>query len=401
MKWWALLSLCLVACGSAPKPIPTAVASARTFEASLVVEPKKRVDEAPARVIEPPAEHWYFEALAPNGRHALLRRLDAVGHTTLQTRVVDVDTNVVLEEVTMPQLAKFPATTIGRSPADLAKLDALFAAPPFAEDLVRAGRIASPFPFGACGRVAGSAQAIAFNAGDWLYVADAQGKVKKRLTQEAAYDPRVSADGKFVFFRRASGNVDKVLARYELFVMPTDMSQPPKALVGTAGITERFTTATDGNAVVIASHEPQIHTCVLSVAQKAPFAVKKLGCLDGGEALVESAISPKARWAALTTKTVDAERNLAWRLRVVSLGNGAVVLDVPADAGFSLRAISDAGVLVQSGIRGVIVDDAMTKKRRILEAPLDLGHRGFFRSGTELVVLRGAGVTVVDLRDAR
>ena len=249
--------------------------------------------------------------------------------------------------------------------------------------------------------MAGSPQAIAFNAGDWLYVADAQGKVKKRLTQEAAYDPRVSSDGKFVFFRRASGNVDKVLARYELFVMPTDMSQPPKALAGTAGIMERFATGADGNAVVIASHEPQIHTCVLSITQKAPFTVKKLGCLDGGEALVESAISPKARWAALTTKTVDAERNLAWRLRVVSLVNGAVVLDVPADAGFSLRAISDAGVLVQSGIRGVIVDDAVTKKRRILAAPLDLGHRGFFRSGTELVVLRGAGVTVVDLRDAR
>ena len=176
----------------------------------------------------------------------------------------------------MPQLAKFPVTTIGKSPADLAKLDALFAALSFAEDLVRVGRIASPFPFGACGRIAGSPQAIAFNAGDWLYVADAQGKVKKRLTQEAAYDPRVSSDGKFVFFRRASGNVDKVLAKYELFVMPTDMSQPPKALAGTAGIMERFVTSADGNAVVIASHEPQIHTCVLSVAQKAPFAVKKL-----------------------------------------------------------------------------------------------------------------------------
>lgn len=380
------------------------------------------VAEARAPAPSAPPEHWYFEQMSPNGRHALLRRLDAVGRTTMQTRIVDVDSGAVLEEVTTPELAKFPSSTIGRSPAEIAKLDGILAAAPFAEDLLRGAHVASAFPFGSCGRLsaAPNAAAIAFNAGDWLYVADAAGRVKKKLAQEAAYDPRFTADGKHLFFRRATGALDKVFAKYELFVMPSDLSQPPRVLPGTAGVQERFTTSADGkDAIVIASHEPQITSCVLSVGLRPPFSVKRLGCLDGREVLVESAVSPKARWAALTTQTStpgaddegegDAKSKrslagtpkLAWRLRVIALASGQVVYDVPAEPGFSLRAISDAGILVQSGVRGVVVDDVPQKKRRVLEAPVDLGHRAFFRSGTELVVLRGGGVAVVDLRDVR
>lgn len=364
-----------------------------------------------------PAEHWYFEALAANGRHALLRRLDPTGRSTLQTRIVDVDTGAVLEEVQMPELGKFPGRTIGLGGAELAKLDAMLASPRFEDDLTRGAHVAKRFPFGACGRLSGGSApsaGIAFNAGDWLYLADGAGHVRKKLAQEAAYDPRFSPDGKSLFFRRAAGSIDRVFAKYELVVMPADLSQPPRALPGTAGVRETIaTTADGGSAIVLASHEPLVKTCVLSVALKPPFALKKMGCLEGGERLVESTISPKGRFVALTTQTSpekdltpatseakgkQAPRTLAWRLRVLSLANGQVVHDVPTEAGYSLRGISDLGTLVQSGMRGVLVDDVVQKTRREVKTPIDLGHRMFFRGDDELVIQRGGSVAVVDVR---
>jgi hypothetical protein len=74
-----------------------------------------------------------------------------------------------------------------------------------------------------------------------------------------------------------------------------------------------------------------------------------------------------------------------------------VALDEAAEPGLIVRAVSDGGLLVQSGARGVVVDDLEEKTRRTLEHAPELGHRGFFRSATELVVVRGAGVAVVDL----
>ncbi len=403
-------SLALAACGGGapPRKVATPVAALRTVPA-----PEPAAEEPTAG---PPPEHWYFEHLAPNGRHALLRRLDPTGRSTLQTRIVDVDTGAVLEEVQMPELGKFPGRTIGLGGPEVAKLDAMLASPRFEEDLARGAHVAKRFPFGSCGRLsAGVGNAgIAFNAGDWLYLADAAGKVRKKLAQEAAYDPRFSPDGKFLFFRRAAGSIDRVFAKYELVVMPADLSSSPRAIPGTAGVRETIaTTADGGSAIVLASHEPIVKTCVLSVALKPPFAMKKLGCLEGSERLVESTISPKGRFVALTTQTTSEKdvtpaaeakgkrappSTLAWRLRVLSLATGQVVYDAPTEAGYSLRGISEGGTLVQSGMRGVLVDDVTGKSRRELKSPPDLGHRVFFRSDDELVVQRGGSVAVVDVR---
>ena len=393
----ALSSLGAVsACGGAP-----ASASASAARVHITAAPVPVIAEG-ATAPEPYPGHWYFERLSRDGKHALLRRLDGEARSTLQTRVVDVDNGKVLADDTFPELGKLPLATIGRRPNELAELMGRLAAPALADDLVRNAGMAAEFPFGACGRLSGASQTgtIAFNAGDWLYLADDHGHVQKRLTKEAAYDPRFTPDGKNLLFRRATGTIDRVRAKYELFVMPTDFSSAPRVLAGTAGARDRFGLDEErGVSVVVASQEPQIKTCVLSVGLKAPFAVKKLACLDGGEQLLDSTLSPSALWAAMTTQKSDrdAPSGFAWRLRVVSLLTGKVVLDEAAEPGLIVRAVSDGGLLVQSGPRGVVLDDLEEKTRRTLAHAPELGHRGFFRSATELVVVRGGGVAVVDL----
>lgn len=348
--------------------------------------------------------HWYFEWLSRDGKRALLRRLDGEARTNLQTRVVDVDSGKVLVDDTFPELGKLPTATIGRRPNEVAELMGRLAAPALGEDVVRAAALAEGFPFGSCGRLSSAAEggAIAFNAGDWLYVADGAGRVQKRVTAQAAYDPRFTPDGKFVMFRGATGKIDKVRARYELLIAPADLSRPARVLAGTAGVRDRFSVDAAGAfAVAVASQEPQVKTCVLSIGLRSPFAVKRLACLDGAEQFVDSTLSPGGRWAAITTQksATDAASRLSpeWRLRVVALVSGDVVLDQAAAPGLLVRAISDDGVLVQSGAGGVVIDDLEAKTHRTLARDVELGHRGLFRSPSELVVVRGGSVAVVDL----
>lgn len=398
-------ALVLVACGGA-RPAPASPEVPHTTAAVTTGPAAAAAASAAEEASEPNPGHWYFEWLSPDGRRALLRRLDGEARTTLQTRVVDVDSGKVIADQTFPELGKLPSATVGRRPNEVAELMGRLAAPAFAEDLVRGAGIAEEFPFGSCGRLSASTQGgvIAFNAGDWLYVSEPNGHVVKRLTSQAAYDPRFTPDGKTLLFRRATGMIDKVRAKYELFVVPADLSAQPALLPGTAGTRDRVTVDNErGVAVLVASQEPQIKTCVLSIGLRAPFAVKRLACLDGGERFVDSTLSPNGRWAAVTTQKSppkggkDDAAVLEWRLRVVSLVTGKVALDEPAEPGRMVRAVSDGGLLVQSGPRGVVLDDLEAKTRRSLSRPVELGHRGFFRGPSELVVVRGGSVAVVDL----
>ena len=349
-----------------------------------------------------PPEHWYFEHLSRDGKRALLRRLDSPSVGALLTRIVDVDSGKTLAEDSFPELGALPTATIGRRPNEMAELVGTLASPAFGNDLVRSATLAEAFPFGSCGRMSAAKDGttIAFNAGDWLYVADKNGRVQKRLSTFADYEPRFTPDGKYLLFRRATAG--GAIAKYELFVVPADLSQPARVLPGTAGARDRFAIDEDAKtAVAVAS---QGKTCVISVGLKPPFAVKRIACLDGGEPLIESILSPSGRWAAITTSSPPAGAGDAadptFRLRVVSSSTGKIALDEPATPGLIPRAISDAGLLVQSGPTGIVVNDVPGQTRRALARAgdeADLGHRGFFRSASELVVVRGATVGVVDL----
>lgn len=355
-----------------------------------------------ARAEEPPST-WHFEALSSDGKRALLRRLDPEMRSAFDVRVVDVASGRVEEEARLAEMARVPASTIGGRPAELKELEFMLASPAFGRDLVESARIASVFPFGACGRLAAGPAAISFDAGDWLYTADRDGRVRRRVVEEAAYDPRLSPDGKWLFFRRATGRTDGALARYELFVSPADLSAPPRALPGTAGVrAERFVLHPDGQtAYALTVHrETARHAeradgsaCFVSLATKPPFATKKLACLEVDGRVIESVVSPKGKWAAISTKKRGEPR---WRVRVASLATGKVVRDEADPTGYALRAISDSGLLVESDAHGALVVDVPAAKVRALPA-VDLGHRGFFRSDTELVYATSGSVATIDL----
>jgi hypothetical protein len=394
----AVVFSAVTACGghaSAPsKPSMThATAASRT----VFVRGQAAVMPSPP----PPPERWYFEWLSRDGKRALLRRIDGRALSPMQTRVIDVDSGAMIEEAPLEELGRLPSQTLGgdakQTDGITTELDAFLRTSAFSADLLEASQLASAFPFGSCSRFSAARKtgAIAFNAGDWIYVADKAGKVKKRLAKDASYDPRFTPDGKHLFFRRVSGKIDKVLAKYELFVVPSDLSAPPRALPGTAGARDRFVLdGDDKNAVAIASHEPQLGTCAISIGLRPPFLTKKLACLAGGEPVVDFVLSPHGKWAAITTQRKEDQR---WHLRVLALPTGKVVLDEPAETGFVIRAISDDGLLVQSGPRGMLIDDVQKRTRRRHEADLDLGHRGFFRNANELVYVKGASVAVLDL----
>jgi hypothetical protein len=244
--------------------------------------------------------------------------------------------------------------------------------------------------FGSCGRLAAKGSAVAFNAGDWLYLT--RGDERTRVADGAAYDPRFTPDGAHLVFRRASGKIDNVHARYELAVVPADLSKPARALGGTAGVKETLVVDAERGALIAAlSHEPQIKTCMISLSLAPPFAVKRLVCLEGREKLVEAILSPHGRWAAMTTSRGPA----SLRLRVASLDSGAILLDEPAAVGMNIRAISDGGVLAMSREKDAVFIDVPKRTRRSRTA--DLGHRAFFRGEHEIVYVHGASVAVLDL----
>jgi hypothetical protein len=156
----------------------------------------------------------------------------------------------------------------------------------------------------------------------------------------------------------------------------------------------------DGKSAVAVASQPRARTtpetCLLSLDLRA-FSARKLYCLDSGEQLAELVVSPKAKWAALSTKRRGEGRGLEWRLRVVSLPSGKVARDEPDVPGLAIRAISDSGLLVQSGALGAVIHDVPAKKWRELDHPIDLGHRGLFRNDRELVYVSGGSVAVLDV----
>jgi hypothetical protein len=364
-----------------------------------------------------PSDFWFFASLSGDGKRALLQQERAGGAAVMRLRAVEVDTGATLDEVDLKAVAALPRETLTDGGGVRGgSIDAALRAPALEGDLRRAAALLARFPLGAAPRVAAAPDgaAVAFNAGDWIYLADAAGRVGKRVASQASYDPWFAPDGRHLLFRRMNGRADRFSAKYDLFVAPSDLATAPRPVAGTAELHGHALSADGRSVVALSSHEPQLKSCFVSIALAPPFGSKRLGCLEGGEQLVRSLLSPTGRWAAVSTAratdeddpdtTIVApggkerrEKRFEFRLRVVRTESGEVVRDEAGPSGF-LIALSDEGLLVgrRAGERAFVLD-ATTGRRRELAAAAPLGVEGRFRGPRELVSVDGGRVSVVDV----
>jgi hypothetical protein len=364
-------------------------------------------DLAPTPAVAPSLDEgtWYLESLTADGRRALVREIGRVPGQPNLVRVIDIDSG---KELNRARLAPIPEVFVGASKdAERAANEALDSQD-LQQSLRHVALLAREFPLGASGRLAAAAgqrSAFAFNAGDNLYIAYINEKVRRKIAADAAYDPAFSKSGTHLLFRRAAIDPRRPVREHELCVAPIDRGEPVRCLRDTRGLRGKLV-AHPEQAVAFGFTARANATggaeeiCVVSISLEPPFPTRTRACVPGDDALVEAVLSPRAKWAAVSTKP---SRSAArWRLRVIDLqAKGKVAVDEQDPAGWSLVAVSDRGLLVRSSAEEHSVTDIPTHRTRPIEASTKLDRQGIFRSDSELVYLTNAGsVGVVDLSDA-
>jgi hypothetical protein len=365
----------------------------------------------PSRGGPRPIEFWYLEAVTRDGSLALLRNTPPHGSAAApRLRLVDVDRGAVLEELALEQLARLPRETVSDGGRVLRTVDSALRSTELAAELASMAKLVERFPLGAIDRFAAApgGRRLAFNAGDWIYVADGQGRGPRRVAARASYGPWFTPDGKRLVFRRIGPSLDGVVSRYDLYSAPADLGAEPRRIDGTGETREPFVLSADGReAIMLAGHPPQIPTCALAVPLAPPHKVRRLACLEGGERQVGHRLSPTGRLVEVVTSRETSEddpssvridrdgvrrpnKKLAYRLRVLSLADGKVVLDMPHRPMIVL-ALSDEGLLLRRQNDGsLLLMDAVTREERVLprsQVP-DVGVQARFRGPREILYVQ-------------
>lgn len=395
---------------------PTPVAETRTADP----EPAPPPPSSPKGGAASAAIHWFLRNTTRDGKLALLERNDSYTGAKhhVHFRVVEVATNKVVDDLDLEHIAALPRETMddgGKVRSH--SLDKTLHTAEVAADLARAAKAFGRFPFGSAGRIAASADGsvVAFNAGDWIYVADGKGAVKKRVAEQASYRPRFSPDGKWLFFDKMTGPLDNVVSKYETFVVPSDLSTPPRRLEGTAELREEVILANDDTLRGVVSAEPIIKTCLVSIAMAPPHAVKKGPCFEPPNGrLVGFVISPSGAWAGITTardtneedpnsKTrypdggIKLGKKQVWSTRILRAADGKT-FTIDDKPGKPLFAVNDDGLAVRTHILHAIhVDDVPNGKHREHASREYFGGIPRFRSAKELVYETAGSVRVFDV----
>jgi hypothetical protein len=408
----ATLAAAMLACTN---PLAPAGPDATAAPMVPTVQPKAP-DLQPAAKAPTAPGFWFFESLTTDGARALVRFISTDGTGSIRFRVVAVDTNEVVEELELSALARIPYETISDGGKEIRKVDDALQSQELAAELQRAARLLAPFPLGASERIAAApgAKAVAFNAGDWIYLADERGKVKRRLSNLASYDPWFTPDGKSLLFRRIGRSLDGVVSEYDIYSLPVDLSSEPRRLDPTGETHDPVVLSADGREVfAVSSHAPQIKTCVVAISLAAPQRARRVACLDGDESLSDGVLSTTGRWLAAVTHRETAEndpqsrvqgrdgvmrptKKLAFRLRVMRVADGKVLIDQPHGA--MPVAINDDGLVVRSTLGGeVLLLDATTGKERRPGRRLGPALSARFRNTRELVGFADDRFQVLDL----
>lgn len=413
MSHLALLGLALLllaACSRSPAPsagpsaseaapaVPSeAPSAAPTVAATAVTTATPFVDTG---------ETWFLQGLSNDGKRALLRYDKNHEPEVFRLRVVEVDTNVLVEDTLFVQLSKLPFQ--GPGDDQVKSVDALLRTSAFEADLVDAARVIGAFPMGALERfaVAPDGSGMAFNVGDWVYVADGKGKVGRRVADVSTYDPWFTPDAKHLFVWRINGQLDDIGSRYDIFVTPAHGAAPLHMVPRTTEMRVPLVLGDGPKAITVASHEPKVKTCVLSMDLAPPFKVVPVACIEGvkaagylSDAYVSFQISPHGRWVSFSTGTVreaNGQREIDLMLSVVRVADGKVVYRTKEPA--PVYAVGDEGqVILHPEFNRIVVLDATTGTRRALARTFQLPQGSQLRNERELVILRGERLEVVDI----
>jgi hypothetical protein len=360
-------------------------------------------DSAPRRSVS-----WFAENMTSDGAHVLLSEHKELP-SQLHFHLVEVATNKVEADLDLTGVSALPLETVDDD-GGVHKLEAALDTAEIRADLQTIGPVLARFPLGATNRIAAAPDGkhVAFNVGDWLYVAD-DGKVVRRLSAESSYHPWFSPDGKSLLYSRLNGTIDGVEGKYELYATSVDGKRPAHELPATAGIRDGFAFSSPTSVRVVVSAEPKIHTCVIEVSLVAPYKTTKLACLPDGEQVMECVLSPAGTWLACNTTKELAEldpnttttangktthdHKRQYRTRTLEVASGKVVIDKLDTA--SVSAVSDGGLLVLSGRE--LSTMAPNGAVRVLPTHGDVSLFAHFRSPTQLVTESEGTLGVLDV----
>ena len=413
-----VVALSLWCCDETETPIE------RTPTPSSEPEPTERPAEKSAqKPPQKPAEAgrlYHFSDLSRDGKRALLYTTDFDPNQPKRAqrfRVVKVDSGEVEADIDVPALSALPLETVADDGGQQRSVDGQLKDPSLVKELAQMAKLLSGFSLGVSHRMAAAPDGslIAFNAGDWLYLADHK-TVLRRLDQRVAYRPIFSPDGTRLFYERLNGTLDGVVGRYEVFVAdPSQPSRPALLIAGATAPRDTMVYVAEREAFfLIASHPPEVQTCLLALPVKPPHSVEKLYCAEAKEELSDAAISPKGRYLLLKTHWRTEEddprstiiqpdgskklaKKLAWRTRIVDVGKKKVLVDETESQGHAL-AVNDAGVAVVERPPVLQAIDATSGKRWTVDErkpPGGVVTGGVFRTPAELVFARDGSARVL------
>jgi len=358
-------------------------------------------------------QSFYLVNLSVDGKHALLQELTN-GRDVLHYRVIEVDTKKIEADVELPAIASLPMETLndGGGEKHGVKLD--LANPALAKDLRVALQVLAKFPFGAGNRVAAQPDGavVAFNVGDYIYTSN-NGKIGKRLANQASYAPWIMPDGASIMFRMENGLYpNSPIGRYEMYYSPLDGGAPPQRIAGTAGATDYWTIAKTGDVRILTTQETAKgqHACIVEVNLVKPFRAVTKACLPDDERMVSGILSTRGTWAAFTTtKELDEidpnahtyvnnkrvpTKKQRFRFRTLDVDHDKVVVDDTREP-MAAGAIDDNGLVVIERFRTTVIVDPI--KKTFEQTPRSLGIlSSHFRAPGQLVVERDGTVEVLD-----
>jgi len=380
-----------------------------------VTSPRPRQPAEPGRL-------YHLSDLSRDGKRALLYTSDsdpAQPKRAQRFRIVKVDSAEVEQDIDLPAVSALPLETLADDGGQQRTVDEQLKDPRLVSELARMAKVLAGFSHGASHRMAAAPDAslIAFNAGDWVYLADDKA-VLRRLEQRATYEPMFSPDGTRLFYQRINGSLDGVVGRYDVFVAePSQSNRPAVMIAGTTAPREFLGYVAEREAfLLMASHPPEVKTCLLALPVKPPHSVEKLYCAEPKEELSDAAVSPRARYFVLKTHWRTEEddprstiiqpdgkkrhdKKLAWRMRIVDLAEKKVLVD-DSDALGRAVAVNDAGAAIIERADDLQAIDATSGKRwTVAERKLPSGviTGAVFRSPSELVFASDGTARVLNL----